>query len=339
MPLESGMKPFVSKPDRASRTGAAVSSRKIAKEGISSGDGARVVSEKPEKQHKTAKPDKTVKQARDGAHVVSVQPANLGKAPQDKPEQGKFAALRGIKRSTLIGVAVVVFGVVAISVAIHLSSGGSSREPTMPEPIQECDLSSIAVVDKRPTFNDEVVCPSGWSLARSTVYDSWPRDLDECINYVGCEYAGLFHLIYAGENNKCNAPARMMDGGHSSASVKCRFPAETVGQWSLAATYGRDLELLGSKVKVIVPSQKLNDQGTAASSSCFVKINVVDSCGVPEICDPVITEAPVLLDLEAQTACRIFGCDYSVASFTVAKVNTVPKFLCYRKDGKADALP
>jgi hypothetical protein len=166
---------------------------------------------------------------------------------------------------------------------------------------------------------------------------------------VGCEYAGLFHTVYAGQDNNCNAPAKMLSGGNAAnPSVKCRFPSSVVGQWSIAATYGRDLELLGRKVKVAVPmrqSQSQNNENNTPSSSqaaaaaCFVTINVVDSCGVPEICDPVITEAPVLLDLEAQTACRIFGCDYTDPTFAVSKVTTVPKFLCFRDDGVADPLP
>jgi hypothetical protein len=187
-----------------------------------------------------------------------------------------------------------------------------------------------------PVGTGPIVCPAGWRIARSTMYDSWPKDHDECVNYEGCKWAGLFSQLNAGWGTNCNAPAELLSGGDPNLpDVRCRFPESVVGQWSIAATYGNNLELLGRKVRVMLDSSAPICNG---ASSCTYDLNIVDHCGSP-LCELAVTVAPILLDLEAQTACRMFGCNYQADGFTVSEAaRSTPQYLCFKDVGLADDL-
>jgi hypothetical protein len=177
-------------------------------------------------------------------------------------------------------------------------------------------------------------------VARSTLYDSWPKDKNECVDYEGCKWAGLFSQLFAGWNGVCNAPAELLDGGHpTEEDIRCRFPEAVVGQWSIAATYGNNLQFLGRKVRVLLDGSAAACNGAGeASSSCTFDVNIVDYCGQAS-CENAVTVAPILLDFEAQTACRMFGCDYNEEGFSVAKAAmSTPRFVCFKDVGVADDL-
>ncbi|KAG2442485.1 hypothetical protein HXX76_002571 [Chlamydomonas incerta] len=109
-------------------------------------------------------------------------------------------------------------------------------------------------------------CPSGWSKAVGTAYDSWPKSgTSECIDYEGCKWAGQF-VFGPDQSSPCRSPSQWLDGG--SGIMACRYPASQVAAWKIAATYQLDASLLGRKLEVMV-------QGAPQRT---VTVNVKDVC-------------------------------------------------------------
>jgi hypothetical protein len=208
MPATSDAKALVKKPDRASRAGAPVNveSGKAAtpKKDTTRAKGVKSAEKKPrtKKAHSDGQPsqpkatgskatkskpdtDAPKKKSKPTDHatsldkqvVIEVSPsAGLADSVDDTLEAVSILPRR---RGLIVAAVIALVIVVAISVALVSAPGGS--EPTVSEPFQECDLNTLESFDKRANFNDEVVCPAGWTKARSTVYDSWPRDYSECV--------------------------------------------------------------------------------------------------------------------------------------------------------------
>lgn len=157
-------------------------------------------------------------------------------------------------------------------------------------------------------------CPTGWSKAVGTVYDSWPKPgTKECIDYSGCEWAGLFNSIDAGpERGPCKNGAKKLDGGNGD--VKCRFPESTVKSWRVAATWERDAALLGKQVQVLIEGQ-----------SKIVTLNVLDTCSNSD-CDGCCSSNTgngkyKLIDIEKWGASALLGFNPSTPNFDINNVN------------------
>ena len=91
-------------------------------------------------------------------------------------------------------------------------------------------------------------CPTGWSPAVGTLYDSWPKPgTTECVAYSGCTWAGMFNSLDGGSSPPCRNGAQWLNGGNGK--YDCRFPEALVRSWSMAATYQLDQALLGQKLQ------------------------------------------------------------------------------------------
>eukprot|EP00882_Tetradesmus_deserticola_P031452 GHRQ01035564.1.p1 GENE.GHRQ01035564.1~~GHRQ01035564.1.p1 ORF type:complete len:369 (+),score=117.10 GHRQ01035564.1:314-1420(+) len=159
-------------------------------------------------------------------------------------------------------------------------------------------------------------CPAGWLPAVGTVYDSWPKPgTKECIDYSGCQWAGMFSRIDPGP---CGGPcstaadgsqAQQLDGGNRQ--VCCRWPEAVVKGWSMAATYDQDDALLGSTLQVML-------EGAPGRTTT---VNVRDVCADSD-CDGCCkantgTKAWKLINIEKWPASALLGFDPTVASFDV----------------------
>lgn len=184
-------------------------------------------------------------------------------------------------------------------------------------------------------------CPRGWSKASGTIYDSWPKPgSTECVDYDGCKWAGQFNSLDGGSKQCCcKNGAKWLDGGNGQYA--CRFPESLVKQFKMAATWNEDASLLGKKLKVKI-----------AGKSKAVNVNVLDVCKDAD-CDGCCSDNASngkykLLDLEAQVACGLLGCNYASPNFDVnnlsypvnkrprANRDTMP--LCYKVIGPADSF-
>eukprot|EP00798_Chlamydomonas_sp_ICE-L_P023707 gene23707-9249_t len=190
----------------------------------------------------------------------------------------------------------------------------------------------------------EAICPSGWSPAVGTIYDSWPKPgTVECVDYSGCHWAGQFSTVTAGPaKGPCAPGAKMLNGG--TGVVECRWPEETVRSWSMASTYSRDPSLLQKKLEVMVEG-----------STKVVTVQVLDVCADSD-CEGCCKSNTgdrkwKLIDLEKWAASELLGFDPSNPKFDVNNVgypvsvgmrpgadesSVMP--LCYKVVGSIDSL-
>lgn len=181
-------------------------------------------------------------------------------------------------------------------------------------------------------------CPDGWTPAVGTIYQSWPAPGSrECIEYAGCQWAGMFSRISPGP---CEGPcesvdgwtAEQLDGGHGE--VCCRWPREAVRAWSIAATRDVDPLLQGEQLEVMVEGQP----------SKTTVVNVKDVCADSD-CDGCCSANTgggryPLIDLEAWPASSLLGFDATASLEGVELPNSYGKRpgapeggvmpLCYR---------
>ncbi|KAG2428338.1 hypothetical protein HXX76_010484 [Chlamydomonas incerta] len=187
-------------------------------------------------------------------------------------------------------------------------------------------------------------CPSGWSPAVGTLYDSWPKpNTRECKDYSGCQWAGRFNFGPSSEK-PCKSPSMLLDGGNGDKT--CRYPPDVVKGWNMAATYDLDSSpLYGKKLQVMVQTAPLRT----------VTVNVMDVCKDSDckMCcrDNTGNKAWKLIDLEKGPASALLGFDTSSAKFDINDVNypvhnglrkgaaSGAMALCYKIVGAADKFP
>ncbi|KAG2491580.1 hypothetical protein HYH03_010147 [Edaphochlamys debaryana] len=152
-------------------------------------------------------------------------------------------------------------------------------------------------------------CPSGWTQAVGTMFDSWPKPgTVECLDHEGCRWAGMFAEVYGGGSSpgSCVDGAQWLNGG--TGIWECRFPEWLVRSWNIAATYDQDQLLLGRKLQVIV-------QGAPQT---VVTVNVRDTCS--DCGYATGNKAYKLIHLEKWPASALLGFSTSDPAFDINDV-------------------
>jgi hypothetical protein len=135
--------------------------------------------------------------------------------------------------------------------------------------------SPSPVPSPRPSPSPTPGCPSGWSIAVGTLYDSWPKPgSKECTAYEGCKWAGMFSWKYlpGGVPPSCISGAQLLPAPDNSSDIQCRFPESLVKTWNMAATYELDQALLGKKVGTVMSEA----QGIQAIGSVLCRLRFAD---------------------------------------------------------------
>ncbi|GLC39982.1 hypothetical protein PLESTM_000976000 [Pleodorina starrii] len=188
-------------------------------------------------------------------------------------------------------------------------------------------------------------CPSGWSAAVGTIFDSWPKPgTVECVDYSGCTWAGMFSTLDGGSAAPCRNGAQWLNGGNGNFG--CRFPESTVRNWNMAATYQLDSSLLGKKLQVMVEGKP----------TVTVTVNVKDVCSNSD-CNGCCNRNTgnkkwKLIDIEKWPASALLGFNPTSSTFDINRDVKIPTAaglrpgapesdvmpLCYKILGSSDAL-
>lgn len=234
--------------------------------------------------------------------------------------------------TTLLILVVVSCGVFLslAAAAILIFKGKKSSVSNSSSDISTVSSSTNGIVSGPVPSSSKDTCPSGWSEAAGTVYDSWPKPKSkECVGYSGCKWAGMFSKVDAGPENAkgpCKSGAKVLDGGNG---VKwCRWPEEKVKSWSMASTWEKDDALLGKTVDVMVKG-----------GNKFVRVNVGDVCADSDCggCCSKNAGGKKLIDIEKWPAGVLLGFTHDSPKFDVneePKASGVKK-MCYKVVGNA----